>query len=133
MSADRRASGVRHWLGFGVAGSVAFAVDAGVTWLLAEAAGLAWAAARLLGISAAIVAAFLGHRRLTFAQPGAPTWEELARYVGVAWSAAAVNYLVFVGLLWAAPRLHPTLGIGLASVVAMAVTYVGLRFAVFRR
>jgi putative flippase GtrA len=129
----KRVTGARHWAGFIASGVLAFAVDAGVSWLLVHAATLPWSVSRLGGIAAAMVASFFAHRTLTFALPGRPTWTEFARHVGVAWTAAAVNWAVFVGLLWLWPALAPVLAIGIASLIAMAFSYVGLRFAVFRQ
>ena len=137
MSADgveaRTTHGARHWLGFLASGILAYVTDVGVGTSLATFAGLPWAVSRIGAILAAMVVAFLAHRRLTFAMPGKPTWPEFARYAGVAWSTAALNYAVFLALLWLWPALPPALAIAIASLVAMTYSYLGMRVAVFRR
>jgi putative flippase GtrA len=55
------------------------------------------------------------------------------RYVAVGWTAALVNYLVFVALLWGVTGLDTTIAIAVSSLVAMAYSFVGMRFGVFTR
>jgi putative flippase GtrA len=123
---------LRHWLGFGVSGSIAFAIDIGVLKLLTTATTTPVNAARLISISVAMVAAWLCHRRLTFNVRTPPTVAEFIKYAGVAWVANAINYAVFVALLWASPTLEPTVAAALSAVVAMVAAYLGMRFAAFR-
>jgi putative flippase GtrA len=51
----------------------------------------------------------------------------------VAWSASAINYGVFVLVLLAWPAVAPLAALVISSAVAMAFSYVGMRFAAFRR
>lgn len=119
--------------GFVFSGSLAFVVDVAVTRLLSEHAGVPWGVSRILAISTAMVVAWACHRRLTFAVEAAPTVAEFVKYAGVAWSAAALNYVVFLGFIWLLPAWDKTLAIAVASVVAMGYSYLGMRLGVFGR
>lgn len=133
---DRSAPGARHplhhWLGFLVSGSVAFAVDALLLEFLTAVVGLHPIAARLIAISFAMVAGWLMHRRLTFAVPAPPSIAEFLRYAGVAWSAAALNYGLFVVIVLLRPATEPLVALFVASVASMIFSYLGMRFAAFR-
>lgn len=124
---------VRHWLGFLVSGGAAFAVDALVLELLTALLGIAPIVARLIAISLAMVAGWLMHRTLTFAVQARPSVAEFVRYAGVAWSAAALNYGVFVAILLVRPGTEPLVALVVSSVAAMVLAYLGMRFGVFRR
>lgn len=126
------AHGLSHVLGFIVSGLIALAVDVTVTKLAAVWLGLPWFASRLLAIAVAMVAAWACHRRLTFRIATPPTVGEFVAYAGMAWSAAALNYVVFLGVLWFAPALDVAIAIAAASVVAMTYSYLAMRFGVFR-
>jgi putative flippase GtrA len=123
---------VRHGLGFLVSGSVAFAVDALVLEALTALAGLHPIIARFAAISLAMVAGWLMHRKLTFAVPTSPSVVEFLRYAGVAWTAAAVNYAVFVLIVLVRPAVEPLLALVVSSLAAMIFAYLGMRFAAFR-
>ena len=117
--------------GFLVSGSLAFLVDVVVTKALSGFAGLPWSVSRILAIAVAMIVAWACHRRLTFAVRTAPTLDEFIRYAGVGWSAAALNYLVFLAFIWLLPNWDKAVAIGVASLVAMAYSYLGMRFGVF--
>jgi putative flippase GtrA len=123
----------KHWVGFVVAGCLAVATDVGVGVLLANGFGWSWPIARIGAIAAAMVVAFYAHRTRTFRRTTPATFAEFARYLGVAWTSTAVNYGMFLALLWLVPALPPALGIVASAGVSMIVTYLGLRFAVFTR
>ncbi len=124
--------GARHWGGFLVSGLLAFAVDAVVLETGVRLFDLNPLLARLLAIALAMVAGWLAHRRLTFAVTAPPSLQEFLRYVAAGWGAAAVNYLVFAGLLVAVPAL-PRLGcLVAASGISMVFSYLAMRYAVFR-
>ena len=82
-----------------MAGSVAFAVDAGVLTLLTQAVGMPVLAARLIAISLAMVVSWLINRSLTFQVRTPPALLEFVRFASVAWTAAALNYAVFAALI----------------------------------
>jgi putative flippase GtrA len=124
---------VRHGLAFAVSGATAFTVDAVVLALLTYVAGIHPIAARPVAISLAMVAVWLMHRTYTFAVPVPPSFLEFLRYAGVAWSAAAVNYGVFVAVVLAFPDIEPLVALVVSSAVAMVFSYLGMRFAAFRQ
>jgi putative flippase GtrA len=126
-------TGWRHWAGFLVSGGAAFATDVTISKLLHDWIGWSWPVSRFLAISLAMVVGWLAHRRLTFALSTRPTVAEFARYAGMAWVAAALNYVVFLALLWLLPWIEPALAIAISSGIAMAASYIGMRLAVFRR
>jgi putative flippase GtrA len=119
-------------LAFVAGGAVAFAVDALVLQLLTAGAGLHPVLARLAAITLAMVAGWLMHRTYTFPVTAPPTLREFVAYAAVGWSASAVNYGVFAGIVLARPEVAPFLALVVASLIAMAFSYVGMRFAAFR-
>jgi putative flippase GtrA len=125
-------TGWRHWIAFLASGGLAFGVDVALSKLFAQGLGWPWPVSRLAAIAVAMVVAWMAHRRWTFALTTPATMAEFARYAGMAWSAATLNYLVFLGALWMWPRIEPALAIAVASGLAMIASYLGMRFAVFR-
>ena len=124
---------LRQGLGFLVSGGAAFAIDALVLGLLTTLLGFNPIPARLVAISLAMVGGWLMHRTLTFAVSTPPSVAEFLRYAGVAWTAAALNYALFVLILLARPGTEPLLALVVASVAAMVFAYLGMRFAAFRK
>jgi putative flippase GtrA len=123
---------VRHGLAFLVSGGAAFLVDALVLTLLTAVVGLHPILARVAAIALAMVAGWLMHRTFTFRVAARPSLREFLRYAGVAWTAAAVNYGVFVLIVLAYAGIEPLVALVVSSVVAMAFAYIGMRFAAFR-
>ena len=123
---------VRHGLAFLVSGGTAFIVDALVLKLLTSVLGLHPIVARLAAIALAMVAGWLMHRTFTFRVTARPSLPEFLRYAGVAWTAAAVNYGLFVLIVLAYPAIEPLVALVISSAVAMIFAYLGLRFAAFR-
>lgn len=124
---------IRHGLAFLASGGTAFTVDAAILALLTHVLGLHPIGARLIAISVAMVAGWLMHRTFTFAVTAPPTVAEFLRYAGVAWTAAAVNYGIFVAIVLAYPAVEPLVALVVASAIAMFVAYFGMRFAAFRQ
>jgi putative flippase GtrA len=124
---------VRHGLGFVVSGATAFAVDAVVLELLTAVLDIHPIIARLAAISLAMVAGWLMHRTFTFAVAARPSVAEFLRYAGVAWTAAAINYGVFVLIVLIDPELEPLVALVVSSLAAMLFSYLGMRFAAFRQ
>jgi putative flippase GtrA len=124
-------SGARHWGGFILSGGTAFVVDAGVTTLLVHL-GLDRFLARLIGIGVAMVVAWLMHRRVTFAMDAAASWSEFLRFITVAASANALNFVVYSLLLIAIPMLPVIVAIFIATAIATVCSYLGFRLGVFR-
>ena len=131
-ASEARRTGWRHWLGFLVSGLIAFGTDVVLSKALHDVVGWPWAISRFLAISIAMVAGWLAHRKLTFAVATPPTLAEFGRYASMAWTAAALNYVVFLALLWLFPAIEPALAIALSSAVAMGFSYLGMKLAVFR-
>lgn len=124
-------SGLQHYGGFVVAGLVALGIDAAVLTLLTNAFGLSPFIARLVSISAAMVASWQINRRLTFAAKDPSTLEEFGRFAAVSWVAQAVNYSLFAAILLLLPDTSLITALIAASLVAMFVSYAGFRFGVF--
>lgn len=137
MSDGREPAGpgsiVKHGAGFVASGSIAFAVDAGVLVLLTGLLGLDPFSARLAAIASAMVAAWLAHRRLTFAVETAPSLGEFLRFAAVASGAAAVNYAIYAALLLVFGELPPLAALVAATLISMGVSYLGMRFGVFAK
>jgi putative flippase GtrA len=123
---------LRHGLGFLVSGGLAFVTDALVLELLTSDLGIDPILARLGSISVAMIVGWLSHRRLTFALSTAPSLGEFIRYAAVAWFSAGVNYAIFVAIMLMWPETLPLMALVVASLAAMVVSYVGMRFGAFR-
>jgi putative flippase GtrA len=130
---DHTPKGLRHWLGFGASGGIAFITDVTTLKLLVLATAMPVNGARFLSISVAMVAGWLTHRRFTFNIQAPPSLKEFTRYAGVAWVAAAINYAVFIAILWVRPTVEPIIAAALSAGVAMVAAYFGMRFAAFRK
>ena len=118
------------FLRFGVVGAIGFMVDAGVLQLLLLA-GWNPVAARTVAIPVAVLATWALNRTFTFpeAQQG-PALASLLRYAGVSATGAAVNFSVYTALV--VLGMHPLAALALASIVAMAVNYLGSKHFAFR-
>ena len=123
---------VRHGLGFLVSGGLAFSTDALVLTLLTALFAIHPIPARLVAISVAMVVGWLSHRTLTFAVSAPPSRAEFLRYAGVQWTAAALNYGLFVLIILARPETLPFLAMVASSLVAMVFSYLGMRYGAFR-
>jgi putative flippase GtrA len=123
---------VRHGLAFVISGATAFAVDATVLALLTEVLDLHPIFARVFAISLAMVAGWLMHRTFTFVVATPPSFAEFVRYAGVAWTAAAINYGVFVLVILIDPEIEPLVALVISSMASMVFSYLGMRFGTFR-
>ncbi len=122
-----------HYGGFLLAGGLAFVTDVGVFQLLNVAAGVAALIARPVSISVAMIVSWLINRTVTFPMPGPPRLPEFLHFAALAWVAAAFNYAVFAAVLWGWPEIWKPLAIFVASLAAMVLGYVNMRFSVFRK
>lgn len=129
--APARTRSFRHWGGFLVSGATAAAVDAAITVALVHVARLDPFSARLVAILIAMVVAWLMHRRLTFAVAAPPSLKEFLRFAAVAWSANALNYAIYAGILLVWPETLPLVALAIATGIAAVFSYVGFRFGVF--
>jgi putative flippase GtrA len=125
-------SRARHLGGFLISGIVGFGVDS-----LSLEAGIRFLAldprlARIGAIGLAMVATWLMHRRFTFAVAGRPTLGEFGRFASAALSVAAANYSIFFAILSARPDIAPQVALLVATGVSTILSYVALRYGVFR-
>jgi putative flippase GtrA len=130
VGADKRGL-MAQGAGFVASGALAFLVDMGVLSLLTRGFGLSPFIARPIGIGLAMCVGWMAHRRLTFAVQAAPTLAEFAKYAGIAWLAAAINFGLFSLGLWCMPTLAPEFMLVASSLGAMTVSYLGMRYSVF--
>ena len=124
---------VRHGLAFLLSGSLAFLIDAIILKLLTAGFGLHPILARLFAISVAMTVGWLAHRRFTFRLTTPPSIAEFLRYAAVQWTVAALNYGIFVLIVLLWPSIEPLVALFVSSAIAMVFSYLGMRFAAFRR
>lgn len=122
----------RHWGGFILSGGTAFVVDAAITLTLVYLVGLDRFSARLFAILVAMVVAWLMHRRITFAVAAPPSLKEFLRFATVAWTANALNYLIYIGILLVRPTTPTLAAVVIATGTAAIFSYLGFRLGVFR-
>ncbi|PBC05392.1 GtrA family protein [Mesorhizobium sp. WSM3860] len=118
---------------FVLAGGVGFVADAAALWLLLSVTPLGPLAARVLSIGFALTVTWQINRHLTFSPSSRGIAQEGARYGGVGVATSIVNYLVYCALLFALPSLQPLAALTVASVVAMALSFLGYSRLVFDR
>ena len=118
---------------FGIVGSIGFLVDGSVLWLLLEATPLGPFLARAIAIAVALVATWYLNRSFTFGASRRSIAVEGFRYGSVGITSAAVNYLIYSGLLLSLPILKPLAALVIASIAAMAFSFFGYSRFVFRR
>lgn len=123
---------LKHGAGFVLSGAIAFATDMAVLWLLTRNGTLDPYRARLIAILAAMAVAYFAHRRLTFAVREPPSWAQFAKFASVASFANALNYAIYAGILAFVSGSTPLGALMAASIIAIAVSYMGFRFGVFR-
>lgn len=112
-------------LRFALVGGIGFLVDTGTLTLLHDAGGADPFSSRLLSISVAALTTWRLNRSLTFGASPAGQAAEGLRYGVVALLAAALNYLLYAGILLLAPAFHPIGAVIAATLVAMGFSYVG--------
>ena len=122
----------RHWGGFIFSGGTAFLIDAGITGSLVHIARLDPFSSRFIAICIAMVAAWLLHRRITFAVDAPPSLREFMKFAGVAWAANALNYGLYVVILLVWPAPWPLGALVASTAVATVFSYLGFRLGVFR-
>ena len=118
---------------FMLTGGVGFVADAAALWLLIHTTPLGPLAARVLSIGFALCVTWQINRHLTFAPSSRGMAREGARYGGVGVATSIVNYLVYCAALFAMPALPPLVALAVASVVAMALSFLGYSRLVFDR
>lgn len=133
MSETDDRSALKHGAGFAASGLLATATDAGVLVALTRGLGSDPFSSRLVAIACAMVVGFFAHRRLTFAVKEPATIKQFTQFVSVAATAAAINYALYAAILLIWPGTDPLVAMLAPTLAAMTVSYLGLRFAVFRK
>ena len=124
---------ISHGGGFLASGTLAFATDAGILFILTRGLGLDPFSARIIAIACAMIVGYFAHRRLTFRslEPASPG--EFLKFAGVAAGAISINYGCYAALLFFRRGTDPLAALVVASLIAMIASYAGLRFGVFTR
>ena len=118
---------------FVLAGGVGFVADAAALWLLLAATPLGPFVARVLSIGFALCVTWQINRHLTFSPSSRGVAQEGARYGGVGIATSIVNYLVYCAILFALPAMPPLAALAIASLVSMALSFLGYSRLVFDR
>ena len=122
----------RHMAAFLFCGLLATGTDILVYQLLHGVLQTPPSISRLFSVGLAMVVGWLAHRRFTFEIKTPPVLREFITYAGVAWISVSVNYVCFLFALYLIPSLPGSVAIIFSSAVAMVVSYLGMRFGVFR-
>ncbi|WP_457940227.1 GtrA family protein [Mesorhizobium sp. 10J20-29] len=120
-------------LRFAVVGGIGFIADATMLALLLAATPLGPFLARLASVGSALCVTWLCNRTVTFGPSARGMVLEGARYGSVGVTTSIVNYLVYCGLLLAIPGIPVLVALALASLAAMALSYLGYSRLVFDR
>ncbi|AZO72534.1 MULTISPECIES: GtrA family protein [unclassified Mesorhizobium] len=118
---------------FVLAGGIGFVADAAALWLLLAVTPLGPLIARILSIGFALTVTWQINRHLTFAPSSRGMAREGARYGGVGVATSIANYLIYCAMLFALPALPPLAALAVASLVAMALSFLGYSRLVFDR
>lgn len=115
------------------AGGIGFVADASALWLLLAVTPLGPFVARMLSIGFALCVTWQINRHLTFSPSRRGAAREGARYGGVGIATSVVNYLVYSAILLALPTAPPLAALAVASLAAMALSFLGYSRLVFDR
>lgn len=118
---------------FVVAGTIGFAADAGMLALLLHVSPLGPFAARVIAIGFAMGVTWAFNRAVTFGRSRHSVLLEGARYGSVGLLSAAVNYLIYAAVLLVMPWVHPLAAVVIASLGAMAFSWLGYSRFVFQK
>ncbi|WP_214470387.1 GtrA family protein [Mesorhizobium sp. dw_380] len=118
---------------FVFAGGIGFVADAAALWLLLAVTPFGPFAARALSIGFALCVTWQINRHLTFSPSRRGIAQESARYGGVGIATSVVNYLVYSAILLALPSTPPLAALAVASLTAMALSFLGYSRLVFDR
>jgi putative flippase GtrA len=118
---------------FVLIGAIGFVADAGMLFLLLGTTSLGAVSARVASIAFALMVTWQLNRWLTFGPSSRSLAVEGARYGGVGVATSMVNFLVYSAILWAAPGLTVFLALVIASLAALAFSFLGYSRLVFDR
>lgn len=128
---------VNFWcfLRFSLVGVVGFTVDGGALHALIELADWGPIEARAVAVPIAVLATWLLNRRITFRDlANLPAFRSLVRYATVSGVGAAVNFSVYVCLVFgfSAMAAKPLMALAIASTVALMFNFLGSKHFAFR-
>lgn len=123
----------RQLLGFAFVGGTAFLIDAGIAQAAVSLLGLDPYTARALSFPPAVVYNWWMNRCLSFAMPTPPTLSEFLQFITSASAGLALNWGIYVGVLWLLPWSHawPALAQVPATGIAMVFNFVMMRWVIF--
>jgi putative flippase GtrA len=124
---------VNRFLRFLAIGTVGFVADAGMLGALLVWTPLGPYSARLVSIGFALLVTWLLNRLITFGPSSRHVAVEGARYGGVGIASSVINYLAYSAFLWAIPDTPIIVALVVASVVALAFSFLGYSRLVFDR
>ncbi len=116
---------------FCLVGLFGLIVDAGALLVLINLLEMDAYVARGLSIAFAVSVTWAAHRLWTFKTVGTKRLPEWARYQVTSALGAAVNFGVYSALLASQVTAEPVLALGVSSVCALIVNYLGARFFAF--
>lgn len=125
--------GVKHGAGFLASGILATGTDAAVLLAMTRGFGLGPFSGRIIAIGCAIVVGYFAHRRLTFGSREPVSLSQFSKFVSVAASASATNYVLYAAILLMWPGTEPLVAMIIPTLAGMVISYLGLRSAVFRK
>jgi putative flippase GtrA len=131
----RLKSEMRYFFRFCMVGAIGFAIDGGILAVLVYENHVNPYKGRLVSFSLAVVATFYLNKIWSFsAAQSDGIWKQFANYLGIQGIGLACNVLAYVvamnALPW--PFSKPLGALVLASGLALAVNFAGVRIAVFR-
>ena len=121
---------VQHLVRFLQVGGVAFALDAGLLWLLVYGAGVPPIPARVFSFMVTIAVSFVLNARYTFA--ASIKESSKSRYVLIQCAGAAINFAVYSGLVLAGV-LGPLWALVVGSFLGSTHNFLMMRRFVFVR
>lgn len=124
---------ISHGGGFLTSGTLAFLTDAGILFGLTRVVGLDPFSARIIAIACAMIVGYFAHRRLTFRRSEPASIGEFLKFAGVAAAATSINYSCYAAMMIFRSGTDPLAALAVASLIAMMISYAGLRFGVFKR
>lgn len=116
---------------FVLVGGLGFVADAGTLFLLISG-GIGPFAARVVSILFAMFVTWRLNRAFTFGASSGSQISEAGRYFSVAASVAALNYLLYAGLLLMVPTCPPVLATAIATIICTLVSFAGYGKFAFR-
>ncbi len=120
---------------FAISGTVGFAVDAGIVFVLTTILGLSPIPAQIVAFSIAVTATWLINRNWTFAGMASERWlREWMHYVVANSFGALVNNGVYIVLvLWkTAFYKTPVLAVAVGSIAGMVFNFLASKLFIFR-